>query len=222
LSSADPQGRWLLAPIAPSNLDIQHVQLAITNLRAAGLISTSTPLYTVGSSQGGRFTVRVASVLGFKAISNYVSQGDGDSLMALLRVPTRFNMRANDTQAAVNNSDAQRYAAGLAARGIGSEFQLYGTAPLYPGIFTRIQGVNSTESATIYNALRQGGVVDVRGYVSIDPTTQASTWQALIPTAFRANPTFGSIGDILDSAFAEHGFFSWANQATLAFFQRFP
>jgi hypothetical protein len=220
--SSDTVGHWALSPISAANVDVQHVQAAMTTLQTAGVLTPSMPIYGVGTSQGGRFTVRVAGILGFDAIANYVSQGDADSLMMTLMVPTRFNMRTLDTHPLVNNSDAQRYAAALSARGVPAEFQLYDRAPLYPELFTKIPGVSEAASNAIHSALKAGGIVDANGYLTIDPTRQKSVWHALVPSAYSSPPMLGLIQDVLEASFAEHGFFSWANRATLSFFSRIP
>lgn len=220
--SSDTAGRWALAPISMNNIDVQHVQQAIALLQSRGAISASTPIYGVGTSLGGRFTVRVAPLLGFKAISNYVSQGDGDSLMLALKTPTRFSMRSRDTHALVSNADAQRYSAALLAKGVPSEYQLFGPAPMYPELFTKVPGIDAAGSNAIFAALKAGGLVDAHGYLTIDPTTQQSTWRALLPGQFTAPTMVSVIQDCLEASYAEHGFFSWGDHATLAFFARNP
>lgn len=223
LSSEDRVGQqWALTPISLANPDVQNVQAALTKLQNAGLISASTPRYGVGASNGGRMTVRIARLLGWKAVVNYVSQGDPDTLMMASTTPTAFYMRRNDTQALVSWQDAQRYATNMQARGVASEFVLWGRSPLYPKKFARIPGVDDAASLVIYNALNAAGLLDSGGYLLSDPTTNPATWQAAVPAAYRSAGILANIGTLLDDAYAEHGFFSDMNDRAIAFIKRNP
>ncbi|MBV6522823.1 MAG: hypothetical protein MNPFHGCM_02973 [Gemmatimonadaceae bacterium] len=223
LSSHDRTSQqWTLTPISTANPDVQNVQSALARLQASGLISPSTPRYAVGASNGGRMTVRIAQVLGWNAVVNYVSQGDPDTLMMASTTPTAFYMRRNDSQALVNWQDAQRYSMNMQARGVPSEFVLWGRSPLYPKKFARIPGIDDAASIAIFNALNAAGLMDAGGYLLSDPTTNPGPWQAAIPPAYRGGALSANIGALLDDAFAEHGFFSDMNERALAFIKRHP
>lgn len=220
--SSDTAGHWALAPISMGNIDVQHVQAAIQLLRTRGAITSTTRIFGVGTSQGGRMTVRAAPLLGFTAIANYVSQGDVDSLMLNFTVPARFNMRLNDKDPIVSNADAARYVAALQAKGIPAEYQVFGAAPIYPEIFTRIPGIDLASSNAIFAAFTNGGIVDAFGYLTIDPSKQKPIWRALVPAPFSTQAMLSLIQDCLEASYASHGFFAWADHVTLAFFDRIP
>ena len=165
-------------------------------------------------------TVRIAAVLGWKAVVNYVSQGDPDAFMMASTTPTAFYMRSHDTQPLVSWQDALRYSTSMQARGIASEFVLWGRSPLYATKFARIPGVDAAASAVIYNAVNAAGLLDASGYLLSDPTLNPAPWQAAIPAAYVQFRQ--PIGALLDDAWAEHGFFSDMNSRAIAFLKRNP
>ncbi|MFN8580167.1 MAG: hypothetical protein U0163_04205 [Gemmatimonadaceae bacterium] len=220
--SSDTAGRWALALISMNNIDVQHVQQAIALLESRGAISASTPIYGVGTSLGGRFTVRVAPLLGFKAISNYVSQGDGDSLDVGVEDPHAIqHALLGDMHALVSNADAQRYSAALLRAGCAFEYQLFGPAPMYPELFTKVPGIDAAGLNAIFAALKAGGLVDAHGYL-IDRPDNAAVHMARSPSGAVHRTTMVSVIQDCPRRRTLSMAFSWGDHATLAFFARNP
>jgi hypothetical protein len=216
LSSSNRKGKvWELAPMSAANADVRNVYDALATLTSAGLITPATPRVAVGASNGGRFSVRIATLMSWSVIVNYVSQGDPDSLMRTLTIPTRFVMMRNDTQALVNWQDAQTYSQLMASRGVSTEFELCDASPLYPERFARIPGIDVNGSTQIYDAFRVAGLIDAAGYFTVNPKNNQGAWQPVVPASFVAKMT--SIGQELNAAYGEHSFYGDANSRTLAF-----
>lgn len=210
---------WTLDPVDASNPDIANVEAAWNRLVSRALIDNSTPRYVVGLSSGGRFSVRLCSLIGCDGQALVSSQGDPPPLMQTTTVPTRFNMNQNDTQGLVDDEQARRYSQAMVARGVRSEFEMLAPSPVYPGRFARIDGLTAADSQAIYDALKTGGFLDANDFLVGDPYQNASGWIAAIPSGYRSTQMLIYIAEELYNAYTSHNFYSEAFPRTMAFFE---
>ncbi|HKY89960.1 MAG TPA: hypothetical protein VJM11_02935 [Nevskiaceae bacterium] len=220
LTSSGLGSDWRLEPIALTNPDIRNVVEAWGRLVSSGVIGAITPVFTVGLSDGGRFSVRLCSLVPCIAQALIASQGDPPSLMGTTTVPTRFNMLERDTQGFVDAVAAKRYSDEMVTRGVVSEFELLGPSPVYPERFARIPGLTVTDSRIIHDALADAGYLDANDFLLDDPYLNASGWREVIPARYDEIPMRYYLEEELDNAWSAHGFYGEHFPRTMRFFEQ--
>jgi len=218
LDSADRTNRdWSTSNDLSTSPDIQNVQAAIMRLIALGLMTASTPKFAHGFSKGAGFSPRVARALNFRATSMNLLAGTPD-IINITTIPTIWCIAQNDgtimaggvAQSRVNHQN-------LLNRGVPTQYNLAVPTPVYPERFWRISGLAAADSQTIYNALKNGGFIDGRGFLLADPDT--SNWQTVIPAQY--NSFLNSIAEQLRICWTEHTFFSDYDRRVLDFFNTY-
>ena len=216
LDSADRTSKQWASPATAVNLDVVNVQAAINYFIGLGLMTTNTPKFSSGMSNGGGFAPKPAYFLGFNACAVWCAVGAPMVLFNVTTVPTIWNLARNDDL--YDHTDflpnATTNLANLTARGIAGELRENTVSPVYPRRFLRIPGLSATNSQTIYDSLKSGGFLDAQDYLLTDPGT--SGWFASLPPGFDSYQ--GDIQDQLDCCYSAHKFFSDFGNRTLRFF----
>ena len=198
-----------------SNPDVVNVQGIIERLRAAGLISGSTPIYCEGTSNGGGFCSRISALLNFRAQSLMIADGI-EPIMAQTPVPTIWTLgRFDPTLAPGYLERAAQSAAGMSTRGIPNELNIVEPSPVYPERFARIDGISVADSTALVASLRSAGFLDAAGKVIRDP--RSSALDALIPASLRSKS--GEIVAQMEIAAGLHEYYSDHAHRVVHFFE---
>ncbi len=217
--------QWLATPIdIDKNIDHKVTRIMLDSLIARGVIAKITPLYAVGMSVGGGYTMGVALSLGFNGWANYCSGGnsaiaDSTHIPGLL-CPAQNDANREDDIGGNTIKAYQNYLK-LQQRGIKSGYLLNTLHPLYPERFARVKGINKTKSITLFNELKSGGWLDSlnRPLLLPDSLEEGIRYTALFPE-------FSAINEDLWKealyqyrvAYADHEFHSDFTYTTLSFF----
>ncbi len=215
LNSVDRVNRqWNASPLIENNPDMRNVQAAINSFVARGLITNLTPVFAVGVSNGGAFAPRVSRALNFRGTAIFIAAGTAN-IMAQTTVPTVWFLMQNDSTIGGDGS-AQAFSnfQNLRSRGVPAQYNVLAPSPVYPERFWRVAGLSASDSRAIYNALKQNGWLDARGYLIQNPKT--SNWQNVIPAQYNSYQT--EIGGQLEICYAEHNFYSDYDRRLLDFF----
>lgn len=218
IESADRVNRdWSTSNDISTSPDIQNVQAAIDLFISRGSMTASTPKFAHGFSKGAGFAPRVARALNFRATSMNCLAGTPD-IINITTIPIIWTTAQNDgTIMAGGVRQALLNSQSLINRGIASQYHLLGPSPVYPERFWRIPGLTATDSVNIYNALKQNGFLDERGFLRQDP--DVSGWQSAIPSQY--NSFVSSITDQIRVCYTEHTFFSDYDRRVLDFFHTY-
>lgn len=217
--------RWLLTPVSTNpaqNIDIATIAALRDTLRGRGFITTSTPTYAVGMSNGGGFSGSVAAALRFKAGVSYCASGRA-AIYDTSTVPTRFHMAALDIDEDAVNADARANTQDLQGRGICAAYLENPRSPVYAERFARIPGISTTTSAALRAELQGRGFLDIAGYL----VGTATALEADLANSPGSYPTYYSlngsqrieVANELDACRADHQFYSDLNYTTLQFLQ---
>jgi len=213
--------RWDVAPPMPdASIDYQNLRAILDTLINRGSISTSTPLFGVGMSNGGAFAVPCAQALGMKAAVSYCAAGR-PSNASIINTPCLWMMAANDDNENVGdtgNRDAIELARRLRERGVNADAVIRKPHPVYPEIFTR-SGASETASRAIVANLRDRGHLDERGFMRKTSDSIAAAVMA-DPASYPAILTQSEVSrtaivNTLATAYAEHKFFSDLGKQTI-------
>lgn len=216
--------RWNANRLPTANPDVLNVANGLSVFKQRGLMTSDTPLFSVAMSQGGTFssiatfnsTQPISSVQPFdrRFSAQAIYHASGNLIvMGNTTIPTIYNIGQNDT--VVDNTRSIGSYNNLVSRGIAAEININVPAPLYDLRFARIPGVTQTDSTAIFNSLKNGGFLDVNGFLLQSPTT--SGWQSLFPTTPAG--LLSNIYDQLQVSYTEHQFHSDFNHRTLSFFE---
>ncbi|MBI3738304.1 MAG: dienelactone hydrolase family protein [Chloroflexi bacterium] len=214
VNSADTINKQWNVDLPPNpNPDVDAVRTILAEFVTSGQITTDTPLFAVGFSQGGQFASLVAYVLGMDAVAIWC----GDGLEAITKastVPTIWCLAEHDP--IIDNEQAQVYYEYLVSRGIDANFYIHPPSPLYPLYFTHIQGIEATESQWLFTQLKTKGYLDTNDYLTENP--RLSLWDKHIglnlPEEIRDD-----LRDHLFVAYSEHAFYSDCDHRVLDFFE---
>lgn len=225
-TDGDGNIRWKVSvPILDSSIDYRNLKIITDTMIARGLMSSQTPRYTIGMSNGGAFSIPSAVVLGAKAAVSYCASGR-QSQMTFITTPVMYCMAKNDDNENVGqegNAEALRNTQILSSRGIDTRYLLHPPSPLYAERFKR-GGVDSATGARILNDLQNNGILDTKNRPIFTSDTLLLRIQAN-PTAF---PSFAGLStafqavvrDQYSTSVAEHKFYSDYNRATIAFLKK--
>lgn len=202
----------------PNNPDLANIQALINLFISRGSITSATPIFTYGMSNGGAFSPRAAywlSISGTNVKGAAVYCAQGNAFANQSNVPTIWNIAQNDaTIGETGNQGALSAYQTLARRGIAAQYNLNIPSPVYPQRFTRIPGLSLNDSQVIYDSLKNNSFLDRNDYLMMDPTT--SNWLGIIPAAY--NNYRGDIADQLNACYTAHQFFGDFNNRVIAFF----
>ncbi|MBI3232481.1 MAG: T9SS type A sorting domain-containing protein [Bacteroidetes bacterium] len=217
--------QWLATPIdMDKNIDHKVTRIMLDSLIARGVITKNTPLFAVGMSVGGGYTMGVALSLGFNGWANYCSGGnsaitDSTHIPGLL-CPAQNDANREDDIGGNTIKAYQNYLK-LQQRGIKSGYLLNTRHPLYPERFARIKGINKAKSIELFNELKNGGWLDSlnRPLLLPDSLEQGIRYTALFPEFSAMNEDLWK--EALYQyrvAYADHEFHSDFTYSTLSFF----
>ncbi|MBC7797241.1 MAG: hypothetical protein H7Z37_10250, partial [Pyrinomonadaceae bacterium] len=202
----------------PNNPDLANIQAVINSFVSRGLITSATPIFTLGMSNGGAFSPRAAyflSVSGANIKGAAVYCAQGNTFAAQSNVPTTWNIAQYDGNIGASGNQAALTAfQTVFGRGIAAQYNVNVPSPLYVQRFTRISGLTVNDSQIIYNSLKNNGFLDGNDYLIQDPGT--SNWQSVIPTVYSSYR--GDIADQLSACYAAHQFFGDYNNRVISFF----
>ena len=202
-----------------ANVDVRNIQQLIASFTAQGLMSSSTPAFASGMSDGAAAALRFAFLLNWKGSHQACVPGNLQ-IAQTTRVPGIWTMAQNDIVA-----DPQRNASALTnynallSRSVSADFVAVAPSAVYPTRFAQIAGVSEATSTTIYAAFKGGGMLDANDYLLNDPSTAAAigVTATLIPAAAR---TFSEeIQNQLNVAYAAHQFSAASNRRVMEFFK---
>jgi zinc transporter 2 len=222
------------ANLTPPNLNtdmkstLKTVKLLVEREGWQGL-----PLYAWGGSSGGTFAARLPYYLPMKGIMVQLKSVKGEDLEADPKDPVTgaawphpkvvyvYNRRDPVAQErAIDYTDA------LKAKDV--PYALLGAdpTPLSPGFFAqRVEEINATVSAQLYEALKAGGVLDEHGYLPLDPRKSDKRWQGVlrerVPYAntVRLEKFVSPIFEELNWAYSNHQGISDCTAAAFEFFE---
>ncbi len=217
----DGKIRWDVAPpVLSASIDYGNLRAIIDTLIARRIINSSTPLFGVGMSNGGAFSVPCALALGMKAAVSYCASGRKNQMSAV-NIPVLWLMAQNDDNENVGqtgNQEALEVAEFLRQRGVRSEAIIRRPYPVYPEIFTR-NGASVDNSRAMVSDLRRGGHLDERGFLirtSDSVATAVTANPSSYPAIFNQTEVVArEIVNTLAAAHAEHKFFADLNKYTV-------
>lgn len=225
--NGDGKQRWD-AGLTAGNVDFANLDALVGGLRAAGTIGPTTPLYVLGMSNGGSMSLSLGAIaaspvaatfpnLRFAAAISFCADGRATAA-AITTTPTAWLMCGNDDNPEVDNAAAATNSAGLAARGVPTDFALHPAAPLYDARFARVTGVSLAASQSLLAELRAAGFVAADGFATrpTDDIVAAVTANPALLPSLVALPgaARADVIDQLRAAQAEHQMYSdWAARA---------
>ncbi len=217
----DGKIRWDVAPpVLSASIDYGNLRAILDTLIARRAITSSTPLFGVGMSNGGAFSIPCALALGMKAAVSYCASGRKNQ-MSVVNIPVLWLMAQNDDNENVGqagNQEALEAAEFLRQRGVKSEAIIRRPYPVYPEIFTR-NGASVDNSRAMVSDLRRGGHLDERGFLirTSDSVAMAVTSNpSAYPAIFNQTEVVArEIVNTLAAAYAEHKFFADLNKLTV-------
>lgn len=223
--------RWD-AGLGAGNVDFANLDVLVAELRAAGTIGATTPLFAIGMSNGGSMAVSLGAVgaapiaplfpgLRFRAVVSHCADARV-AAAAVTTTPTGWLLCANDDNDSVDNASAAANSATLASRGIPTFVDAHPASPLYDERFVREPAVPLATSQALAAELRAAGFVGAGGFFTM-PTVAivaaVTADPALMPTLSALPPAVAK--DVIDQVLvmqAEHQMFSdWAMRAVTFF-----
>jgi uncharacterized protein (TIGR03437 family) len=219
-------GQWDKTP-APTNRDLLNINGILQALAAQGLVNPGDPLFVEGFSDGGAAAAIYAFYLKAKAQAIYIATADVGINKLNSTVPTIFGLQQFDASMGFGGmggypgiAATQRNFQTLLNRGVSAELYINKASPLYPSRFTRIAGISAQDSAAIYQAYRDAGLLDDAGVMLEDPfrgmLTGIYRYRTATPAKYSAS--YPDIQWELRQTFAEHWFFNELDLRTISFF----
>ena len=203
--------QWDVNDAVSTNPDLLAVQNAIAQFTQQGLMTSATPLFSIGMSQGGAMSSVASYRLGFQGACCTCSSGLGQ-IYQVSRVPMIWDLAQNDRNGFTPS--ATQFQQTLAQNGVRTQLNVHAPSPCFPQRFARIPGLSAADSQAIYNAFKAAAVLDANDFVTADPDT--SGFENAIPVAYRAST--GDISDQIYVCYTQHKFFSDFDNRVLEFF----
>jgi predicted esterase len=232
----DGNGKIRWSPqMKADNKDYANLEALLGELRAQGKLASTTPLYSLGMSNGGSMSVAIGAVaatpiagsfpsLRFRAVVSFCASG-AVALGGVTTTPTAWLMCAKDDNPEVSNAEAKQSHDALAARGIDTIYDEHPPSPLYDERFLRA-GLDLATSKAVAKELRAAGAVDGAGFfvrpgndLAAEVQAQPASYPSLtaVPPAGRLE-VLGQIS-VME---AEHAMYAdWASRA-IEFFEKHP
>ncbi len=201
-----------------ANVDVVNVQAAINYFIGLGLMTTDTPKFSTGMSDGGGFAPKPAYYLGFRACSLFCSSGQPAQIFTLTTVPTIWSLARNDDlfdhTTFLQNATANLASLNAQRPSVTGELRENLPSPVYPRRFLRIPGLTAANSQAIYGNLKSGGFLDAEDFLVANPAT--SGWASSLPAGLASFQ--GDILSQLNCCYSAHQFYSDFNDKVLQFF----
>ena len=161
LEIPNSQNRWDLNNWSiDTNIDIQNIQVILSNLINDGTIDPNIPIFSAGVSNGGNFASVIAYVLNWNGAVLFCSQGNPTELYDLTEIPTMFNVGNYDPALGGAEMNYNK----LVSRNIITEFHVLDRSPFHPNRLTKIPEIDSSLSSSIYQEFLQNGIIDSNHY----------------------------------------------------------
>lgn len=224
--NGDGKIRWYVsAPVMDSSIDYQNLRAIVDTMIRRGVMTASTPLFGIGMSNGGAFSIPSGVVLGMRAAVSCCAQGR-QSQMLYITMPVMWCMAVNDDNEQVGptgNAAALESSQTLAQRGIDTRYVVHASYPIVPEHFVRF-GASELASRTMVTELDTNGCLDERRMLRFTSDSVAAIMQAT-PTRFPFLITQRQLStlqlrDALSVAYAQHHFFADKNRATIDFLKK--
>jgi dienelactone hydrolase len=225
--NSDGFERWNSTTPTASNVDLLNVKGVLGALVSKHGLPAQSPIYAIGMSNGGAFSVTLGAVFGqdaalkgrIKAVASYCASGSTPVAKATT-TPTIWLMCENDSNTQVSNAKAKTNHDALIANKVASAFAEHPPSPLYDQRFTRVAGIDAVTSKALTDDLRAAGLID--GATSLLNKTYAEL-QLEVPklASFKglSPKQKGEVGSQLKVLIADHKFHAdWAAR-TLTFFE---
>lgn len=218
----DDKLRWKTFPYNLTNIDMANIKAITDTFVARSLMTTATPRYAAGISNGGFQAHSLAATLGFQGAVSYIGQGN-PGLFNTTTVPTLWIMNQNDGNdgvGAAGNQAAYDNYLKLTSRGICSAYVLHPWHPLYPERYMRA-GFSQSLSNALFDELKNNGLLDNQRRPLLDGFGIFDT-ALLKPTAFPVlnslnNSQLNNFRRQTDITYAEHIFVDDWNGTALRF-----
>ncbi len=213
--------QWDNRNLPASNRDLQNVSAIIDSFIQRKLIRTTTPVFSLGISNGGAFSSWASFFLNFNGGAIYIASGrdpiyfNSAAVPYPSVVPTIWCRAQNDSVS--DQADAVRAQDNfneLKRRGIPAKFLVNPAAPLYPDRFLRIAGLGVDDSNSIYQGIKNGGYLDGQDYLKANPGTSGVA--GAIPAKYSNYSK--EIIDQLIISYSEHQYFSDFDSQLIGFF----
>lgn len=214
--------RWDDTDDPLENVDLQRVGAVWQELLADGVVRADDPIYALGISNGGIFTVLLArhaeAVLGTNLQATAI-YGHPAGLMQE-QDPTPTILLVADKDEIVNNDLIWDGYANLVNRGVATQLLTNYESPLYPRRFWRIAGVSAYTSEQLVASIADAGLLDPDNFLvpeafeDFDGNGSPDWWDAL-PKDFEWPAD--EIETQLYVVSARHAFFGDSNERTLDF-----
>ncbi len=222
--NGDGKLRWKVFPVDTVNgIDYLNIKILTNTFIQRGDFNYSTPIFSVGMSNGGSFSAGISSALNFRAGVSYCASSV-QGIFTERTNPFAFRMAKfddNDEVGEDGNYEAWQNDSILASREICHDFKLHDRQPIYPERFARISGISVSNSQLFYNDLVTNNLLDnnnfalhsdtIRNRIIANPSLFPNIIQ--LPISF----TNDALSQIAASN-AEHKFYSDYNFETLNFF----
>lgn len=140
------------------NPDFRNIQALISKIRSLGQITSSTPILSVGMSNGGSFSIALGASNITKTAVSYCASGRTDAI-EVTTAPTAWFLCLND-ETSDNDESIERYNE-LKARNIPSKLVIHAIAPLTPSRLMRITGLRAND---LYKQVH--AELDAHGYLN--------------------------------------------------------
>jgi hypothetical protein len=222
--NGDGKLRWKVFPVDTVNgVDYLNIKILTNTFIQRGDFNYSTPIFSVGMSNGGSFSAGISSALNFRAGVSYCASSV-QGIFTQRTNPFAFRMAKfddNDEVGEDGNYEAWQNDSILAAREICHDYKLHDRQPIYPERFARISGISVSNSQLFYNELVATDLIDNENYALHSDTIRNRITEnpSLFPNIIQLPPTL--ISDALSqiaASNAEHKFYSDYNFETLNFF----
>ncbi len=223
--NGDGKLRWqVFPPVLAENIDGREIEALRLGLVDAGRIRESTPVFSLGMSNGGAFTASAAYMLGHRAAASYCADGP-DTIYAITGVPSMWNMAAFDGHPEVSNDEAFLNYQRVERRNVPAQFYANPRQPLHELRLMRIRGIDRVKAGAIIQELRTNDALDENDFVVFDDA-QIADFIANNPGRFPVISALGgaTLRDLLDQVKvvrADHEFYSDRTNATLDFFDTY-
>lgn len=215
--------RWQPFPLdVNTGIDYLNIKAITDTFINRNKLTVSTPLYSVGMSNGGAFSAAISYGNNYVAGVSYCAS----SVNAIFNARNNafaFRMARWDDNAQVGsegNYEAWQNDSTLAARSVCHDYQIHDKQPIYPERFARIPGVSLTESQAIFNDLVAQNQLDANHYALHSDTiknhilAQPQLYSSFL--ALNVSQQLEVLNQIAASN-AEHKFYSDFNFETISF-----
>ncbi len=216
--------RWDLLPLdSITNPDYGNFIAITDTFYARGYLKSSTPLYSIGMSDGGAFSAALSYFFHYTAGVSYCAP-TSTVVTNNSTTPLQFCMAKYDNApevGAAGDATALTNSQALTGRGICSPFFMHDHSRIYPQRFARWNGISTTLSASIFNELGANHWMDSRNYLTAASDTIAAHVTAN-PAAYPvitslSLPQYTFVTNELDIMYAAHQFYSDYNKTTIGF-----